>query len=61
LTDSTLVSTLSVSLVSGFGGVITFYVPEYSAAGKDYAAISQLMTYPTLFMLDLPILYAVDK
>lgn len=36
--------------VSGFGGVITFYVPEYSAPGKDYAAISQLMTYPTLFM-----------
>jgi hypothetical protein len=37
-------------MVSGFGGLITFYIPEYAAAGKDYAAISALMTYPTLFM-----------
>ncbi|KAJ6079959.1 hypothetical protein N7467_009712 [Penicillium canescens] len=39
------VSTLGVSMVSGFGGLITFYIPEYAAAGKDYAAISALMTY----------------
>lgn len=44
------VSTASISLVSGFGGVLTFYISEYSAAGKDYADITQLMTYPTLFM-----------
>lgn len=37
-------------MVSGFGGPITFYIPEYAAAGKYYAAISALMTYPTLFM-----------
>ncbi|CAI7637083.1 unnamed protein product [Penicillium bialowiezense] len=43
-------SALGNSLVSGFGGLITFYLPEYSAAGKDYAAISALLTYPTLFM-----------
>lgn len=44
------VSTVGMSLVSGFGGLLSFYIPEYAAAGKGYAAISQLMTYPTLFM-----------
>jgi hypothetical protein len=39
-----------MSLVSGFGGLLTFYIPEYAAVGKDYADISALMTYPTLFM-----------
>ncbi|KAJ5565161.1 hypothetical protein N7513_001403 [Penicillium frequentans] len=43
-------ATLGVALVSGFGGILTFYIPEYSAAGKDYADITALMTYPTLFM-----------
>ncbi|KAJ5633503.1 hypothetical protein N7528_001345 [Penicillium herquei] len=43
-------STLSLALVSGFGGVISFYIEEYVAAGKSTAQISQLMTYPTLFM-----------
>ncbi|KAF3386487.1 hypothetical protein F1880_000082 [Penicillium rolfsii] len=66
LTVISTFSTLSVSLVSGFGGVITFYVPEYSAAGKDYAAISQLMTYPTLFMgignlIGMPLAIAVGR
>lgn len=50
LFDQNLDSALGNSLVSGFGGLITFYLPEYSAAGKDYAAISALLTYPTLFM-----------
>ncbi|KAJ5724850.1 hypothetical protein N7493_006578 [Penicillium malachiteum] len=34
----------------GFGGVISFYIEEYVAAGKTTAQISPLMTYPTLFM-----------
>lgn len=45
-----LVSTIGMSLVSGFGGLLTFYIPEYAAVGKDYADITALMTYPTLFM-----------
>ncbi|KAJ5348266.1 uncharacterized protein N7506_001519 [Penicillium brevicompactum] len=59
-------SALGNSLVSGFGGLITFYLPEYSAAGKDYAAISALLTYPTLFMgignlIGMPLAIAVGR
>jgi hypothetical protein len=43
-------STLGLSLVSGFGGLLGFYIPEYVAVGKGYADITHLMTYPTLFM-----------
>ncbi|OJJ07523.1 hypothetical protein ASPVEDRAFT_155358 [Aspergillus versicolor CBS 583.65] len=43
-------STLGLALVSGFGGLLGFYIPEYSALGKDYEDITHLMTYPTLFM-----------
>ncbi|RAL07139.1 putative MFS transporter [Aspergillus homomorphus CBS 101889] len=43
-------STLGLALVSGFGGLLGFYIPEYGAAGKGYADITHLMTYPTLFM-----------
>lgn len=44
------VSTLGLSLVSGFGGLLGFYIPGYVAVGKGYADITRLMTYPTLFM-----------
>ncbi|KAL2816525.1 major facilitator superfamily domain-containing protein [Aspergillus granulosus] len=43
-------STLGLALVSGFGGLLGFYIPGYEAAGKGYADITHLMTYPTLFM-----------
>ncbi|KAL5361522.1 major facilitator superfamily domain-containing protein [Aspergillus floccosus] len=43
-------STLGLALVSGFGGLLGFYIPEYSKVGKGYADITHLMTYPTLFM-----------
>ncbi|KAI4592370.1 hypothetical protein KJ359_011310 [Pestalotiopsis sp. 9143b] len=60
------VSTLGLALVSGFGGLLGFYIPEYSAVGKDYADITHLMTYPTLFMgignlIGMPIAYAVGR
>ncbi|KAL4731651.1 hypothetical protein ACLX1H_000628 [Fusarium chlamydosporum] len=45
-----LFSTIGLALVSGFGGLLGFYIPAYSAAGKGYADITHLMTYPTLFM-----------
>ncbi|KAH7018028.1 major facilitator superfamily domain-containing protein [Microdochium trichocladiopsis] len=59
-------STLGLSLVSGFGGLLGFYIPQYAAAGKTYADISALMTYPTLFMgignlIGMPIAYAVGR
>ncbi|GLA19471.1 hypothetical protein AnigIFM62618_007582 [Aspergillus niger] len=43
-------SCLGLALVSGFGGLLQFYIPGYTAAGKDYDDITHLMTYPTLFM-----------
>ncbi|KXJ86470.1 putative MFS transporter [Microdochium bolleyi] len=59
-------STLGLSLVSGFGGLLGFYIPQYAALGKTYADISALMTYPTLFMgignlIGMPIAYAVGR
>jgi hypothetical protein len=50
ISNDETVSTLGLSLVSGFGGLLGFYIPEYAAAGKGYADITHLMTYPTLFM-----------
>ncbi|KAL4966903.1 major facilitator superfamily domain-containing protein [Aspergillus stella-maris] len=43
-------STLGLALVSGFGGLLGFYIPGYEAIGKQYDDITHLMTYPTLFM-----------
>ncbi|KAI1874669.1 hypothetical protein JX265_004877 [Neoarthrinium moseri] len=59
-------SCLGLSLVSGFGGLLGFYIPEYAAAGKGYADITHMMTYPTLFMgignlIGMPIAYAVGR
>ncbi|KAF4974423.1 hypothetical protein FZEAL_8666 [Fusarium zealandicum] len=45
-----LFSTIGLALVSGFGGLLGFYIPAYSAVGKGYADITHLMTYPSLFM-----------
>ncbi|KAJ9610631.1 hypothetical protein H2200_005408 [Cladophialophora chaetospira] len=60
------ISTLGLSLVSGFGGLLGFYIPEYVAVGKGYADITHLMTYPTLFMgignlIGMPIAVAVGR
>ncbi|KAL3488696.1 major facilitator superfamily domain-containing protein [Aspergillus germanicus] len=43
-------STLGLALVNGFGGLLGFYIPQYTAEGKDYSDITNLMTMPTLFM-----------
>ncbi|KAK6858337.1 hypothetical protein PG995_006036 [Apiospora arundinis] len=59
-------SCLGLSLISGFGGLLGFYIPTYAAAGKGYADITHLMTYPTLFMgignlIGMPLAYAVGR
>lgn len=59
-------ATLGLSLVSGFGGLLGFYIPTYVAAGKGYADITALMTYPTLFMgignlIGMPLAFAVGR
>ncbi|KAH6629615.1 major facilitator superfamily domain-containing protein [Boeremia exigua] len=41
---------LGLALVSGFGGLLTWYIPIYAAAGATYADITALMTYPSMFM-----------
>ncbi|KAK8116747.1 uncharacterized protein PG998_005028 [Apiospora kogelbergensis] len=66
LTVISIFSCLGLSLISGFGGLLGFYIPEYSAAGKGYADITHLMTYPTLFMgignlFGMPLAYAVGR
>ena len=45
-----LVSAVGLSVVSGFGGLLGFYIPGYVEQGKGYADITHLMTFPTLFM-----------
>lgn len=53
-------------MVSGFGGLLGFYIPEYAAAGATYADITALMTYPTMFMgignlICMPLALAVGR
>ncbi|KAI1060977.1 hypothetical protein LB507_010029 [Fusarium sp. FIESC RH6] len=60
------VLTIGLALVFGFGGLLDFYIPAYEAAGKGYADITHLMTYPTLFMgignlIGMPIGIAVGR
>ncbi|KAH6995108.1 major facilitator superfamily domain-containing protein [Ilyonectria destructans] len=59
-------STLGLALVSGFGGLLGFYIPKYVAAGKGYADITHLMTYPSLTMgigniIGMPIAIGVGR
>ncbi|RHZ52900.1 uncharacterized protein CDV56_101396 [Aspergillus thermomutatus] len=59
-------STLGLALVSGFGGLLGFYIPRYAAAGKGYDDITHLMTYPSLFMgignlIGMPIAIGVGR
>lgn len=60
------VSSIGLSMVSGFGGLLSFYIPDYSAAGADYADITALMTYPSMFMgigniISVPIALAIGR
>ncbi|KAL1628417.1 hypothetical protein SLS54_001990 [Diplodia seriata] len=60
------VSSIGLSMVSGFGGLLSFYIPDYSAAGADYADITALMTYPSMFMgigniVSVPVALAIGR
>ncbi|KAF7194648.1 putative MFS-type transporter [Pseudocercospora fuligena] len=60
------VSSVGLALVSGFGGLLSFYIPEYAEHGATYADITALMTYPTMFMgvgnlVLMPIAMAVGR
>jgi hypothetical protein len=48
--DWALVSSIGLSMIGGFGGIIAFYIPQYLADGNPYSRILSLMTLPTLAM-----------
>jgi MFS family permease len=53
-------------MVSGFGGLLGFYIPVYAAAGATYEDITALMTYPSMFMgvgclIGMPLALAVGR
>ncbi|ORY01676.1 major facilitator superfamily domain-containing protein [Clohesyomyces aquaticus] len=50
ITLLSIFSSLGLALVSGFGGLLTWYIPIYAAKGATYADITALMTYPSMFM-----------
>jgi MFS family permease len=59
-------SSLGLSLVSGFGALLVFYIPIYAEAGATYADITALMTYPSMFMgignlICMPLALAVGR
>ncbi|KAK8207430.1 major facilitator superfamily domain-containing protein [Phyllosticta capitalensis] len=59
-------SSLGLSLVSGLGGLLTFYIPAYTAEGATYADITALMTYPSMFMgigniISMPLALAIGR
>ncbi|KAI7586557.1 hypothetical protein KC343_g19327 [Hortaea werneckii] len=61
-----VVLTSICNIIQGLGGLLTFYIPEYSKAGATYADITALMTYPTMFMgvgnlICMPIALAVGR
>ncbi|RSL56839.1 hypothetical protein CEP53_006684 [Fusarium sp. AF-6] len=66
ITMISLFSTLGLSLVSGFGGLLGFYWEEYEAEGYGDADMTALITYPTLFMgignlFGIPIAIAIGR
>ncbi|RDW87857.1 hypothetical protein BP5796_03551 [Coleophoma crateriformis] len=66
LGTTSMYSTMGLVPVSGLGGLLVFFIPEYSAQGKTYNDISALLTYPSLFMglgniISMPIALAVGR
>jgi hypothetical protein len=60
------VSSLGLSLVSGFGGLLQFYIPIYAAHGATYEDITALMTFPSMFMgvgclVGMPLALAIGR
>jgi hypothetical protein len=65
-TNDSQVSSLGLSLVSGFGGLLAFYIPIYASAGATYEDITALMTFPSMFMgvgclVGMPLALAIGR
>ncbi|KAH8679505.1 major facilitator superfamily transporter [Tricladium varicosporioides] len=61
-----LYSTMGLVAVSGLGGILGEFIPTYAAQGKTYSDISNLMTFPSLFMgignmISMPIALAIGR
>ncbi|KAG4435696.1 hypothetical protein IFR05_008831 [Cadophora sp. M221] len=59
-------STMGLTAVSGLGGILGEFIPTYAAQGKTYADISNLMTFPSLFMgignmISMPLALAIGR
>ena len=61
-----LFSVIGLGIVSGFGGILSFYIPEYASIGKGYQEISYMLSLPNLTMgignlIGMPIAVAVGR
>ncbi|ERS97049.1 hypothetical protein HMPREF1624_06378 [Sporothrix schenckii ATCC 58251] len=61
-----LFSSIGLTMVSGLGGILGIFIPEYVSQGYGVADITHLMTYPTLFMglgnlVGMPLALAVGR
>ncbi|KAJ9480427.1 Protein HOL1 [Pseudozyma hubeiensis] len=59
-------SVIGLGIVSGFGGLLGFYIPEYAAIGKGYKEISYMLSLPNLTMgignlIGMPLAVAVGR
>jgi hypothetical protein len=37
-------------MISGFGGLLSFYIPNYASIGKGYNEIGYMLSLPNLTM-----------
>ena len=61
-----LFSVIGLGIVSGFGGLLSFYIPGYASIGKNYQEISYFLSLPNLTMgignlIGMPIAVAVGR
>lgn len=47
-------------MVSGFGGLLGFYIPAYASIGKGYKEISYFLSLPNLTMYVSCYIYQPD-
>ncbi|KAL3419174.1 major facilitator superfamily transporter [Phlyctema vagabunda] len=66
LATTCMYSTMGLTSVSGLGGILGEFIPTYSAQGRTYSDISNLLTFPSLFMgignmISMPLALAVGR
>ncbi|TLS27674.1 hypothetical protein PpBr36_05023 [Pyricularia pennisetigena] len=61
-----LFSVVALGMISGFGGLLSMYIPEYSKLGKGYTEIGYMLSLPNMTMgfgnlFGMPIAIAVGR